>query len=67
MPLYLLSSNMDQCLALTSAVTALPAVSVPTDDDGDGEKRPRRESHLEEELRRTKSETSVGEKTFRTG
>lgn len=36
MPLYLLSSNMDQCLALTSAVTALPAVSVPTDDDGDG-------------------------------
>ncbi|KAF7667705.1 hypothetical protein LDENG_00049100 [Lucifuga dentata] len=36
MPLYLLSSNMDQCLALTSAVTALPAVSVTTDDDGDG-------------------------------
>ena len=35
MPLYLLSSNMDQCLALTSAVTALPAVSVPTDDDDD--------------------------------
>lgn len=35
MPLYLLCSNMDQCLALTSAVTALPAVSVPTDDDGD--------------------------------
>ncbi len=35
MPLYLLSSNMDQCLALTSAVTALPAVSVPTDEDGD--------------------------------
>lgn len=37
MPLYLLSSNMDQCLALTSAVTALPAVSVlPDDDGGDG-------------------------------
>lgn len=25
---YLLPSNMDQCLALTSAVTALPAVSL---------------------------------------
>lgn len=40
MLLYLLSSNMDQCSALTSAVTALPAVSVRTDDededDGDG-------------------------------
>lgn len=35
-PLYLLSSNMDQCLAVTSAVTALPAVSVPTEEDGDG-------------------------------
>lgn len=30
---YLLSSNMDQCLVLTSAVTALPAVSEPTDDE----------------------------------
>lgn len=40
MPLYLLSSNMDQCLALTSAVTALPAVPLPTDDDGgDGDGR----------------------------
>lgn len=28
MPLYLLSSNMDHCLALTSAVTALPACSI---------------------------------------
>lgn len=35
-PLYLLSSNMDQCLVLTSAVTALPAVSEPTDDDDGG-------------------------------
>lgn len=34
-PPYLLSSNMDQCLVLTSAVTALPAVSEPTDDDDD--------------------------------
>lgn len=35
MPLYLLSSNMDQCLPVTSAVTALPAVSLAKDDDGD--------------------------------
>lgn len=60
MPLYLLSSNMDQCLALTSAVTALPACSI-------GafrwwwrrEKRPRHESHPKEELRRTESGTSI--------
>jgi len=38
-PPDLLSSNMDQCLALTSSVTALPAVSEPTDDDDDGDGR----------------------------
>lgn len=31
------SSNMDQCLVLTSAVTALPAVSEPTDEEEEEE------------------------------
>lgn len=33
---YLLPSNMDQCLALTSSVTALPAVSLMETADGGG-------------------------------
>lgn len=57
-PLYLLSSNMEQCLAVTSAVTALPAVSLPTDDAGHGRSGLATNPIRTGELRHTKTETT---------
>lgn len=67
MPLYLLSSNMDQCLALTSAVTALPAVSLPTDDEGDWRSGLATNLIRTGELRRTKTDTTFGRTEGRWG